>query len=92
MGEAGPEAIMPLRRNSSGVLGVEGNSASSVQVNVNNFSNEKADAKETVDSKGRRRIDIVIGEAVNPNITRSGGTTQEAIKSTFGLRSSLIRR
>lgn len=92
MGEAGPEAIMPLRRNSSGVLGVEGNSASSVQVNVNNFSNEKADAKETVDSKGNRRIDIVIGEAVNPNITRSGGTTQEAIKSTFGLRSSLIRR
>lgn len=92
MGEAGPEAIMPLRRNSSGVLGVEGNSSGSVQVNVNNFSNEKADAKETVDSKGNKRIDIVIGEAVNPNITRSGGTTQEAIKSTFGLRSSLIRR
>jgi lambda family phage tail tape measure protein len=37
MGEAGPEAIMPLRRGPSGKLGVEasGNGMGSVVVNVN---------------------------------------------------------
>lgn len=94
MGEAGPEAIIPLRRNSRGELGVDGGGAggSNTQVVVNNFSGERAETKETVDSRGNRKIEVVIGDAVNSNITRSGGTTQEAIKSTFGLRSNLIRR
>lgn len=93
MGEAGPEAIMPLKRDSQGNLGVRGgNGGSNVEVVVNNYSNAQADTQETVDSRGNRRIEVTIGDMTAGEIARSGSASQKAVGSTFGLKPQLIRR
>ena len=94
MGEAGPEAIMPLMRTSSGALGVQaaGGSGSNVSVVVVNNTSEKAETKETVDSKGNRRVEVMIGDMVAGELGRSSSGIQRSMKSTFGLQPSLVRR
>lgn len=93
MGEAGPEAIMPLTRDGSGNLGVRAeNSGSNVEVVVNNYSTAQADTKETVDSRGNRRIEVVIGDMTASELSRNGSASQKAIRGTFGLQPQLIRR
>lgn len=91
MGEAGPEAIMPLKRDGQGNLGVRANSQKT-EVVVNNYGNEAATATETVDSRGNRRIEVTIGDMTAGEISRSGSGPQKAIKNTFGLQPKLIRR
>lgn len=62
MGEAGPEAIMPLRRGADGKLGV---GSAPVTVNVyNNSSNTKTTQSEQVDSKGNREIIVTVEDIV----------------------------
>lgn len=95
MGEAGPEAIMPLRRGADGSLGVVASGAGSggnVSVQVINNSNSQATTNETVDSKGNRKIEVVIGDMTAGEISRSGSASQKSIKSTFGIQPQLIRR
>ncbi len=94
MGEAGPEAIMPLRRGSDGSLGVvaSGSSGGNVSVQVINNSNAQATTQETTDSKGNRKIEVVIGDMTAGEISRNGSASQKSIKSTFGLQPQLIRR
>lgn len=94
MGEAGPEAIMPLRRGSDGSLGVvaSGGSSGNVSVQVINNSNAQATTNETVDSKGNRKIEVVIGDMTAGEISRSGSASQKSIRSTFGIQPQLIRR
>lgn len=94
MGEAGPEAIMPLRRDASGSLGVvaSGGSGSNVSVSIINNTSEKASTKETTDSRGNRRVEVVIGDMTASEVQRSGSTSQKAMKSTFGVQPLLIRR
>ena len=94
MGEAGPEAIMPLRRGSDGSLGVaaSGGSGGNVSVQVINNSNAQATTNETVDSKGNRKIEVVIGDMTAGEISRSGSASQKSIRSTFGIQPQLIRR
>jgi len=93
MGEAGPEAIMPLKRDNSGNLGVRaGGGGGNVDVVVNNYGNEKAETKETVDSRGNRKIEVVIGDMTAGEISRNGSASQRAIRGTFGLQPQLIRR
>lgn len=93
MGEAGPEAIMPLSRDSSGKLGVSANiPASETTVVINNYSAEKAAAKESLDSRGQRRIEVTIGDMVAGEIGRAGSSAQQSIKSSFGKQPQLLRR
>jgi len=93
MGEAGPEAIMPLKRDSNGNLGVRSNQQQGkVDVVVNNFGSEKATTKETTDSQGNRKIEVIIGEMVSKEVARTGSSTQQAFSTTFGSRPSLARR
>lgn len=97
MGEAGPEAIMPLQRDNAGRLGVAVNGGGSgtgttTQVVVNNYSNAQAEATETVDSRGQRRVEVTIGNMVAGEIMRPGSSAQQSIKNTFGRAPQLIRR
>jgi len=92
MGEAGPEAIMPLKRDSNGNLGVRSNSQGNVDVVVNNYGNEKATTKETTDSRGNRRIEVVIGDMVAGEMSRSGSSLQQTLSSTYGTRPVIGRR
>ena len=91
MGEAGPEAIIPLKRDHQGNLGVRGGGGS-VEVVVNNYSNAQAESKETVDSRGNRRIEVTIGDMTAGEVTRGGSSTNRAITNTFGMKPQLIRR
>lgn len=65
MGEAGPEAVMPLTRGADGKLGVKGGGGG-VVVNIANYSSERA--TQTRSQRGNTEIvDVVIG-AVNSGI------------------------
>jgi lambda family phage tail tape measure protein len=93
MGEAGPEAIMPLKRDSNGNLGVRaGSHAPTVDVVVNNFGSEKATTKETTDSRGNRKIEVVIGDMVAGEIGRTGSSIQQSLSGNFNTRPAVARR
>ena len=93
MGEAGPEAIMPLKRDSNGSLGVVAqSSAPSVDIVVNNYSNAQATTKETTDSRGNRKIEVVIGEMVAGEMSRTGSTLQQSMQSNFNSKPVVARR
>lgn len=93
MGEAGPEAIMPLKRDSRGNLGVRvDGSGNTTQVVINNYTDANAESKETTDSRGNRRIEITLGDMTAGQVTQNGSATQRAISGTFGIRPALVRR
>lgn len=93
MGEAGPEAIMPLKRMSNGNLGVEGDSGGTmVDIKINNYTGQQATARETTDSRGSRRVEVTIGDMVSGEIGRNNSNMQNSITNTFGMRPQLIRR
>jgi lambda family phage tail tape measure protein len=101
MGEAGPEAIMPLTRDKDGSLGVsatlglrdmQASKSPNVEVVVNNYSGEKAETMETVDSKGNRKIEVVIGEMVASEVGRKNSPMQQSINANFTTRPTLTRR
>jgi len=88
MGEAGPEAIMPLSRGSDGKLGVvAANGNSAPNITINNYSGQEATS--STDSAGN--IVVEIGRAIAQDIT-SGGPTYRAIRTTFGLGNRLQQR
>jgi hypothetical protein len=82
MGEAGPEAIMPLKRGSNGKLGVEASGGGSQAINITqNFS---------FSANGDESVKRIIAEAAPQiaNITQKQIMDQRrrggAMKSTFG--------
>lgn len=88
MGEAGPEAIMPLSRGTDGRLGVRvdgqgGAAVVAMSVVVNNYSQEKVDVKETTDETGQRQLQIMVGAMFNDHIT--SGRADKAMKSRYGI-------
>ena len=93
MGEAGPEAIMPLKRDSNGNLGVRaGGGGGSVDVVVNNYGNQQATTKETTDSRGNRKIEVIIGDMVASEVARPGSSVQQSLTGSFNNRPALARR
>jgi tape measure domain-containing protein len=86
MGEAGPEAIMPLTRMPNGNLGVQtAGGGANVIVNIINNSGAEVQQEETETADGVRQIDIKIGDAINNHIT--SGKADRAM-SRYGLRAS----
>jgi lambda family phage tail tape measure protein len=93
MGEAGPEAIMPLRRDGAGNLGViNGNGGGKVDVVVNNYSNQQATTKESMDAKGNRKIEVIVGDMVADQLSKTGSSAQQSLSSNYGNRPALVRR
>lgn len=80
MGEAGPEAIMPLKRGADGKLGVSGGGTT---VNVYNSSGTQAEVKESTGSDGQKQIDIYIKQVMERMI--STGSMDKTMQSTYGL-------
>jgi tape measure domain-containing protein len=87
MGEAGPEAIVPLTRGGDGRLGVSAFGAAAggaaVYVIVENYTGEEARTEESSDSAGSQIRKIVIG-AVKQSI--AGGEMDQPLSSRYGLR------
>jgi tape measure domain-containing protein len=85
MGEAGPEAIMPLTRGGDGKLGVNaaGMSGTAVYVIIQNYTNEEVTTEESSDSSGNQIHKIIIG-TVKDSIT--SGEMDRPMSSRYGLR------
>lgn len=83
MGEAGPEAIMPLKRGADGRLGVS-TSGSPVTVVINNNTTSKVETRED-NGPGGKTITVAIGDMVAQDITGRGKVAQ-AMESAYGLK------
>lgn len=83
MGESGPEAVMPLTRNSDGTLGVKatnvGNS-SPVVVNVINNSTAQARVEQRETSNGTE-IDVMIDQLVAEKMGKPGTSSNTALRA-----------
>ena len=84
MGEAGPEAIMPLQRI-GGKLGVRSSSSPTI-VNVidQRSGGERAQVRETQGPDGSKQIDVLILDKVEGAIGR--GKLDHAMRTAFGAR------
>jgi lambda family phage tail tape measure protein len=96
MGEAGPEAIMPLTRDATGTLGVR--SAGINQSNGNNVviniieSKEKAGTQERDNKNGVDMISIFVEKVKSSlagDITSGNGSVPNALSRTYGLNRSV---
>lgn len=87
MGEAGPEAIMPLRRNASGQLGVVSAGAGGVNVTVINSAGSDVDVSVASAKKNESGFDIelLINKTLSNDI-RNNGQIARQFSSAFGLR------
>lgn len=85
LGEAGPEAIMPLSRGADGKLGVKTTGAgdSGIVVNITNTTGSQVTAREERGTDGSRQLQIMVNEAVNKGIT--AGHYDRAFSSTYAL-------
>lgn len=83
MGEAGPEAILPLSRGSGGKLGVQ---ASVTPVTVNIINNTPADVqtRETTGPSGDRQIEILIATKVKEGL--GTGAYDKVLNQSYGLQ------
>jgi len=84
MGEAGDEAIVPLRRGRGGRLGVDASGATNVQVNVINNTGSDVDTQERISSDGSKILDIVIGNTVRDGL--ANGEFDQSFGEIFGLQ------
>ena len=90
MGEAGPEAILPLSRGANGKLGVEssGSGGSRVVVNViNNADGTVATTNETKDANGNMSIDVIVEKVegvMSRNIAKGSGISP-TLEKQYGL-------
>lgn len=82
-GEAGPEAILPLKRDNQGNLGVKA-TPSNVTVNVINNSGAQTEQRETTGPNGDRVIDIVIVNKVKEGL--ASGAFDKQFAQQYGLR------
>lgn len=84
MGEAGPEAIMPLERGPDGTLGVRSSGAgANVMVVIKNYSGAEVQTSESTEG-GQRRLEVMIGSAINSHI--SSGKADKAMSSRYGIK------
>jgi len=73
MGEAGPEAVMPLKRLSNGRLGVESQGEGGGTTVINHFNISAVDAKSFADLVARNPgaiTSVVAGDYQNNGVTR----------------------
>ena len=82
MGEAGPEAVMPLKRTPDGSLGVkaDGMNSSPVVVNVINNSNAQARTERRQTDQGVE-IDVLIDEMIGKKLNTDGTASNTALKA-----------
>ncbi len=83
MGEAGAEGILPLRRTSSGDLGVQGTTPP-VYITINNQSGGEVQTSETTGDNGERMIEMTIMAAVGKGF--ESGKFDTTMKRAYGIQ------
>lgn len=87
MGEAGPEGILPLSRNASGVLGVNaegmGGGGGGVTVNIINNSETDVTAEEGTDALGNKTLEVYIDDTMSRKLIT--GRSAKVLKDVYRL-------
>lgn len=83
MGEAGPEAILPLTRGSGGKLGVQAQ-VSPVTINVINQNGSAVETRESTGPNGAKMIDVIITNKVKEGI--ANGSYDKTFQQSYGLK------
>lgn len=93
MGEAGPEAVMPLTRV-GGRLGVDA-SGMAPRVNLiinNNASGVDVQTSQRENADGSLDIEATIVRVVNQDMNRRGGLINQSCRKNWGMRSIVTKR
>jgi lambda family phage tail tape measure protein len=83
MGEAGPEAILPLQRGKGGSLGVSA-SVTPVNIVINNNSSAQIQQTETTGANGEKTIEILVINKVREGI--ASGRLDKVMDQSYGLK------
>lgn len=100
MGEAGPEAIMPLKRGPNGSLGVQmlgGGSMPVIQpaavaINVQVINNASDQTSVTTSKSQDGSLTVIIDRIVAQNLNNSGSQTAKAMKGAYGVQRATVAR
>ena len=96
MGEAGPEAVMPLERGPGGRLGVSAFGGGSGGINVNIYNNNSADnqveTKATPDGRGGFNLEIMIDKIIGKKNNEFGSASNRSLRTGFGAQPVLVTR
>lgn len=98
MGEAGPEAVMPLRRLPNGRLGVEAANVNHPQpandyVLTVRFVNERGEEVQRAQVRGGdQSVDVTLDRIMAEKIATPGSATSRAIEERYGLRNRVATR
>lgn len=87
MAEAGPEAILPLRRGADGKLGVDGGGSNVYVKVINNVPGAQAVARERTEG-GVRIVEVIVDRvesAIWANVARGSGPGAATLQDTYGL-------
>ena len=83
MGEAGPEAVLPLARGKGGNLGVQA-VVTPVTINIVNNTPAEVQSVETTGPNGERQIEVLINQRVKEGI--ASGAYDKSFQSSYGLK------
>ncbi len=85
MGEAGPEAVMPLQRNSQGKLGVisSGGGSNTYVTVINSAEGTTTETKESKDANGDKQIEVMVTNIVSKSVGE--GKLDRTFNEVFGL-------
>ena len=87
MGEAGAEAIIPLKRGSDGRLGISAfgdTGSTSVLVNIINNTSEPVEHRESTSADGSKLIEVTIGQLISKKL--SDGSADRVLRSRYGIK------
>lgn len=87
MGEAGPEAVMPLVRTSGGNLGVraEGTGKQIVNVTVINNAGAQVETNQRQNEDGSLDLEIVIDQMVTRSMVKRSGGGSNVLRKGYGI-------
>lgn len=92
MGEAGAEAVMPLRRMPGGDLGVAATGGgNNVEINVINNAGAEVSTK-TKEANGGLQIDVMIDQAVAKKMGQFGSSSNKMLRQNYNAREKLVQR
>ena len=102
MGEAGPEAVMPLRRGADGRLGVTmsgagasagyGPQAPQVNVILNEHPGGDGSVKQKPNANGGVDIEVSVAQIAAKSTVQPGGAVNRALSAGYGLRPAIRHR
>jgi hypothetical protein len=82
LGERGSEAVLPLKRNAAGDLGVQATPAN-VRVEVNNYTNSEVKTESSTNEDGSTTIRVLIEKHVRDMVNNGG--LDRSMRGAYGL-------